>query len=334
MSGSDQYPAIHKSLMTVGTNTIDTKIPTARLSPINRSPEGQPFYDTISFLIFCPKHRNIAVCQTFYTNQKWVVWLPFIYHHKEISVDLAIEDGLCLILSDYDSVILQKYKKELPFDTNIYYKYEVYLPNTTKPVKQISCWARLHSDNPGFECCRNTSRIHWFNEDDEEECKTIQEQYWGPEVRECCLRMKANLSIIETAHYSYQGPALNLATGYYHNGKVVTREDRILKASGITRKQIDLLYIDFKDHCFPMFSMTFSSFVEYLSKYGIHENTERMRRLFNTFLSMKSSDPYITWNKLTFENILLGLAFMDKVLTMNTGLYLYSNIMIEIEKDF
>ena len=311
MSGSDNTK-IDESLQT-GPNFIDTKLKSSRLSPINRALEGQTFYDTIVFLIFCPKHRNIAICRTLNSDGKIAVWVPFIYLSDQLNYSVAIEDGLCLILSDYDSNLFLKYKKDVPFDTQIYATNEVYLPNTDIPVIQISCWARLHSDNSGFECCRNTSRIHWYNIDGSvSDNSLLVSEFFGPGVRKYCNRIESELSSHQIKHYSFVAPDMRMAKCYHQNYTVVTAQDYILKALGITKKQIDLFFNDFYEHCFPEISMQFKSFVDYLSQFGFRETNAKMLRIFNTFTPLTSLDPFRTCNFLTFEYLLLGLAYIDK----------------------
>ena len=149
MSASTKLSAIHKSLLRVDTNQIDTKQSTSGLCPINRAPKGQPLYDTIAFVIFCPKHRNIAVCNTNHLNHGIAVWLPFIYRSKKVNYSVAIEDGLCLILSDYDSEMTFKYKKNVPFDTKIFTINEYYFPKKNQIFTRINCLAIIHSDRDG-----------------------------------------------------------------------------------------------------------------------------------------------------------------------------------------
>ena len=86
----------------------------------------------------------------------------------------------------------------------------------------------------------------------------------------------------------------------------------LLNSLGITRKQIDLLFIDYFEHCFPQKGMSFHSFTEYLYKYGFCETNEKMRRLFNAFKGITSFEPYCTRSYLIFDNLLLGLAYIDE----------------------
>ena len=44
MSALNKMSAIHKSLLRVGTNQIDTKQTTSRLCPINRAPKRETMY--------------------------------------------------------------------------------------------------------------------------------------------------------------------------------------------------------------------------------------------------------------------------------------------------
>ena len=190
MLQTTEMTSIHKSLLRVGTNFIDTKQTTTRLCPINRAPKGQALYDTIAFLIFCPKHRNIAVCNTYHSNGEIAVWLPFIYLSDKLNYNIAIKDGLCLILSDYDYKLSIKYKDLVPYESKIFTVLDYYSPKKTQFFTRINCLAQLHSDTHGFKCCRNTSRIHWLSVTDI--CESNLDEFWGPQVLSFCIGLKTN----------------------------------------------------------------------------------------------------------------------------------------------
>ena len=68
-------------------------------------------------------------------------------------------EGLSLILSDGDSRLMTNYREERPFDTNIAIEHKFDLKQFKIDFTERWCFTRLHSDNPGFQCCRKTSRI-------------------------------------------------------------------------------------------------------------------------------------------------------------------------------
>ena len=135
-------------------------------------------------------------------------------------------------------------------------------------------------------------------------------RFWRPKVGHSRLDLRKNRALFNFNYYSAEGPPMFLAKSYYRNYSVTNNFDYILDSLGITRKQIDLLFIDFYEHCFPLLSMSFESFADYLSKFGFRQTNTKYRRLFNAFKQYCTT--HCTGDFLTFEYLLLGLAYIDE----------------------
>ena len=72
----------------------------SRLKPINKSPKNQKIFHNMAFVIFCPKHRKIAVSDNFDTPRTLAIWLPFVYLSSDIKNRITVEESISLILSD------------------------------------------------------------------------------------------------------------------------------------------------------------------------------------------------------------------------------------------
>jgi Ca2+-binding EF-hand superfamily protein len=78
----------------------------------------------------------------------------------------------------------------------------------------------------------------------------------------------------------------------------------MLKELNIGEAEVEKLYSDFIEHCFPAFSMTLYSFINYMTKYSYQKNDSRFPSLFNAFNYEKNGF-------LSFHELLLGLASME-----------------------
>ena len=137
-----------------------------RLKPINKLPENKIVFKFMSYFIFCPKHQTIAVCDNYEINRELAVSLPFIYLSSNIKNKITEEGGLSMILSDDDSQLMDKYKEERLFDTNISYVKRIDIRESKVVFPELICFARLHSNNPVLQCCRKTSKILWMSAED------------------------------------------------------------------------------------------------------------------------------------------------------------------------
>ena len=85
-----------------------------KLRPINKWPKNKKVFDIISFVIFCPKHNEIAVTPH-NSEQGFEVGYPFVYLSSYMKIGVMIEDSLLVILSGGDSELMTKYKTSSSF---------------------------------------------------------------------------------------------------------------------------------------------------------------------------------------------------------------------------
>ena len=134
-----------------------------RLKPINKSPKKQNAFHNMAFVIFCAKHRKIAVSDNFDERRELAIWLPFIYLSSEFKKRITVEESISLILSDGNPELFSLYKKEQPFDSNVSFVHSTFIEAVKFVFTRSVCFVRLHSDNPVLQCCRKTSRIIWLD---------------------------------------------------------------------------------------------------------------------------------------------------------------------------
>ena len=269
----------------------------SRLKPINKSPKK--VFNCMVYVIFCPKHRKIAVSDNFKERRELAIWLPFLYLSSDIKERLTVVESISLILSDGNPQLMAVYKKEQPFDSNVSYVRRAFLKDYYRTYTRSFCMVRLHSDNPVLQCCRKTSRILWI--DIEKVLNDYIDCLWGPECLYYFWHFDRDFKRLRQEHHIDIGR-------YVH--KLEENDRQVLKSLKINDKEIQLFYIDFTKHCFPSDAMSFISFKEYLRKYGFKTSEKSMKRLFNGF--MKDTKFYSHFrHDLLFEELLLGLAHID-----------------------
>ena len=279
----------------------------SRLKPINESPRKQNVFHNMTFVIFCPKHRKIAVSDNFDDRRELAIWLPFVYLSSDIKKRISMKESVSLILSDGNSKVLALYKKECPFDSNAYLIYNSHIKELNFGFTRTVCLVRLHSDKPVLKCCQKTSRIIWL--DIEIVSNKKIDCFWG-------LQLKRYLQNFDEEIQSVRGD-YNIITDIFNGYTLAFFGEQLLNTLNITEKQIQLFYMDFIEHCFPTTVMTFTSFKDYLAKYGFNSSEETMKRLFNIFLNdstLNKRDQY-----LYFVDLLLGLADIDPQNILESG---------------
>ena len=269
--------------------------------PINKWPKNKKVFDIISFVIFCPKHKQIAV-NTYRSQNDFAVGLPFVHISSYIKIDPLIEDTICLILSDGDSELMAKYKEVLPFDRNVSEVLSLRLRQFKFGFTRYMCFVRLHSDNPGLKCCRTNSRIDWYSAKINEFNKIENRwKFWEPTIGAFVLHFSCcYIGMNRNAYKIIQDHTPNSGT-YYSKFEQSNENLAILKSLNITEKDIHLFFIEFIEHCFPSVHLSWQSFHYFLHNLGII----LPNYLIGVIMNFKRS------SHLSFENFLIALICMD-----------------------
>ena len=301
----------------------------SRLKPINKCPKNQIIFNNMAFVIFCPKHRKIAVSDNFDERRELAVWLPFVYLSSDTTIRITVVESVSLILSGENPEQMTLYTKEEPFDSKI-----SEIRNTMIKEKDFGfdfgfhfgftrciCLVRLHSDNPVLQCCRKTSRIIWL--DIEHISNDYIDCLWGPQIKSYFEEFHEIFESVHTFHYF--STFINLLP------RMESDQD-VLESLNITGKQIQIFYKDFIEHCFPSVYMTFVSFKDYLGKYGFRTSEKSMKRLFNGF--MKDTQLYeYRGDDLSFEELLIGIAHIDSQSIYNDNLIGFVFRYFDVDRD-
>ena len=247
----------------------------------------------MAFVIFCPKHRKIAASDNFDTQRELAIWWPLVYLSSNIKKRLTVEESISLILSEGNPEVMALHKIEQPFDSNVSYIHIMDIKECNFEFTRSLCLVRLHSDNPVLQCCRKTSRIIWL---DIEQILNDYTCVWGPHFIHFISVFDEEIERVRTDNYIYDDIVED------------PLREELLESLKVTERQIKLFYMDFIEHCFPTFLMTFIAFKDYLGKYGFKTSEKSMKRLFNAFFGgyWSFQNPWIL-----FEELLLGLALID-----------------------
>ncbi|KPM08795.1 Calcineurin-like protein phosphoesterase [Sarcoptes scabiei] len=262
-----------------------------RFRPENGLTPATSQYDCCAFIIHCPQHNKILV-----SHQKNYVWLPFV----SLLPNLGWEDnalcGFLIIISGANTTKYNQFKENSPFQ--MYHCLQVLrlqLPRTMKFLTRLIYYFKLKSDVPNFDCCQDIAHLKWYPF--ESINKNMIANLWGPELiyfvhRNPYRPTSINEYSLEEAFlYVPRDPPRNL-------------EEDMLKSLRITEKDVERVYEDFLEHCFPSFSLTIVSFKSYMKKHGFEKNDVRLEKFFRAFNYHKT-------NHLTFHEFLLGLACME-----------------------
>lgn len=170
------------------------------------------------------------------------------------------------------------------------------LPHTLKFITRLIYYGQIDQNNLTSQCCQDTQRLKWMSHADIMACNI--ENLWGPEVVEFS-RMISDSIIQQVCEYS-----LDEAFMYVPREPPRNLEEAMLKSAHITEKDVERLYADFIDHCFPSFYQTLESFKCYMAKYGFEKNDNRLFMLFRAF-------NYNNNGFLSFHELLIGLATVE-----------------------
>lgn len=255
---------------------------------------GTYLYDCCAFVIFCPKHNQIAMSK----GKGKGLWLPFVSLKPTDTWQNAAIGGASFILSHGD---LQTFAQmnQVPFTNpepiNIL---RIQLPQVLSFVSRITYAVRIAKDTQ-WQCCQNDKRIQWFPAEDVMQGNV--ERLWGPEPylygEEAMKSSVTNREIVEFS--------LDDAMMYVPHETPRNKEEEMLKSAIFTEKDISKLYSDFIQHCFPSHFMSYPSFVDYMSKIGWSSTDIRLHSIFRAF-------NYRSTGFLSFHELLLGLGAIDQ----------------------
>lgn len=209
-------------------------------------------------------------------------------------------EGALLTLANGNSKQLATLRATMPIhDPQCMQVLRIQMPHTLGFITRLTYYIQLN-ENSDFKCCRNSKRIKWISLD---HILNQDVQYlWGPELVDFS-RLICRPTTPQVIEYSLEEAFLFVPRDPPRNP-----EEGMLKSINITEKDVERLYIDFIEHCFPSFSMTLDSFKAYMAKYGFEKSDHRLLLLFRAFNCLDNG-------YLSFHELLIGLATIEPFTT-------------------
>ncbi|XP_054159498.1 uncharacterized protein LOC128957716 [Oppia nitens] len=276
--------------------SIELKHFSSRLTPVNTAPKGEIIYDVCAYIVYCPKHQKIAVAQE--TQNKYI-WLPYVYLPADRTWSDGAREGAVAVLSNGDENVAKivKTPNKVIDQWICINMFRLQLPQTQIFNTRILYYIKLSDKESDYKCCSNSGRLRWLSLEEAKNRK--MPNLWGPELCDFATlagKKPKNLTIVE---YS-----LDKAFSYVPRDPPRNLEEEMLKSTNYSEKDIERLYLDYMEHCFPAFYMTLVSFSDYMSKYGFEKMDKKLDLLFRAFNYQKNGF-------LDFHEFLLGLTSID-----------------------
>ena len=242
----------------------------------------------------------------FKADKDKITWLPFIASAPNKTWNDSSEDGLSIIFNKQDAELDAKLgTKVLTKEKRCLHVYRTQIPNKQRFISLIIYYIVLDKDKDKDKgnCCKDEKRIKWLPIQDVKNGNI--ENVWGPEPQDftqdnVLSDKRARATGITEQSYDHIKELLPK-----EKGKPKNEEQQMISEAGIGETELDKLYDDYIEHCFPSLTMSFDSFKTYTSKYLDYDhNDTRYPLLFNAFNSKRN-------NCLNFHELVSGLGAME-----------------------
>ncbi|KAI2810833.1 hypothetical protein BLOT_001999 [Blomia tropicalis] len=295
---SKSNPPKVKETNTTNAGKSGSTKPNANVKEIRLKPEGEVHtisgkYDCCAFVIHCAEHQRILT-----SKQEQARWLPFTQMMPNRSWKDGALIGFCVVLGGSDPTKFNALKATPPYETFKCMQIKrIQMPQTRKFITRHIYYFKLKPNTPGFQCCQVISpNLEWAQLTDVSWGRL--KHVWGPELLEFgklaagTFRQRiSEFGLDEAFLFVPRDPPRNL-------------EEGMLRSLQITEKDVERLYGDFVEHCFPSSHQTLHSFKCYIAKYGFEQDEDRLEKLFEAFNIANNG-------YLSFHELLLGLACME-----------------------
>uniref|UniRef100_T1K9T8 Serine/threonine-protein phosphatase n=1 Tax=Tetranychus urticae TaxID=32264 RepID=T1K9T8_TETUR len=254
---------------------------------------GPNLFDCCATLIYCPRHNNFGLTRI---GEGKGMWLPYVPLRPSDGWYAACVSRLKQVLSTGTGP-----KQYLSFSQpELIHIFRLQVPDFCQFVTRVTFLSQLtHEEKSSGNCCQPNKTLHWFSADD-----VINQNVadlWGPEP---CVFGEAFLhNAIEKGAYTEY--TMRDAMRYMTRDPPKTFQDEMLKSANFADKDINRLYSEFIQHCYPSQYMVFPSFVDYMSRIGWPAADRDLENVYRAF-------GFNHMSYLSFHEFLLGLAAMDK----------------------
>lgn len=298
-----------------------------KLKPnIVASESGRDKYDCCVFLAHCPAHDQVMLSMQEGNHTPRLTFLPFMALQPNQSWKDSAQAGLCLLLANSDPAKFDALKKSLPYEsfrclqmlrlqlpaaskfvTRMIFYFKIKSSSSEANIKQTK---RNSSKSSSFTCCQPIgSQLKWFPLKDIIEGKVKlpngeSAAFWGPELVEHCKLIQGKQSVrkVQILENSLED-VIQLAP----REPPRTAEEELLHGLHLSSADVERMYDDYVDFCYPSYYLTATSFVHYLRKHGLEfgRGNRYSEQLFYAFNLTGSG-------RLSFQELIFGMALFDK----------------------
>ena len=265
----------------------------------NLSNIGTSVYDNCCFLIYCDRHQNILLTKgtkKFMPHAQLLASKPWY----ECSLEAALGIVLGKVISD---IQMEHYKQNPPFKQFVLaqiFRYQ--LPQSERFLTRLIFLVTLQTSK--IQCCRSTNICRWYSIS---EAVASELSTWGPEVSFYAnICMSGNVKILNTVEeYSLQD-AYKYMNESFEDDQHIDRHQEELSVllANLSTHDVERLYAEYIEHCFPSFFITRDSFLIFMTKHEIETRPQVALRYFSAFRSRGK-------HYMEFSELLLGLAAID-----------------------
>ncbi|KAI1285043.1 Serine/threonine-protein phosphatase PP1 [Halotydeus destructor] len=249
-------------------------------------------YDCCAVLITCNVHQNIALSTK--NNRTWLPCVPLT----------STDSWLTASRNFIDTCLTHGKSQLLPLPVtkpHLLHLQQVQLPEVMRTITRIivGVTSTAEMNDKGWICCSEDEAVKWLPISDLVDGKVAN--LWGPEIPKLIAASFMISEEPEVLQSSVEEMYENLLPAPEVPAESV--EHQLIRQSNYKLKDLNKIYGDYLQHCFPSFVMTKPSFANYMLRIGFEKETE-MTRLFNAFSSNRQ-------NFIQFREFLFGLIAME-----------------------
>lgn len=266
-------------------------------------------YDSCVFLAHCPTHDQVLLSSFQEGNDApGLTFLPFMALQPNQAWKDNAQAGFCLLLAHSDPAKFDALKKSRPYESfRCLQILRLQLPGASKFVTRAIFYFKIKSSS-SFTCCQPIgSQLKWFPlkgiiEGKVKLASGEHAAFWGPELVEHSKLITGKQTICKAKIVECSlEDAIQLAPREAPRNA----EDELLHGLHLTSADVERMYEDYVDFCYPSYYLTVASFAHYLRKHGFECGNRSSEQLFNAF--------NLTGNgRLSFKELILGMALYDK----------------------
>lgn len=263
-------------------------------------------YHCAVYLIHCAEHGKVAFTKP---SAQQAMWLPF----APIPPNQAWEETgltcLLIILSGANTELFASFKSKPPFaEFSLLEVFDVQLPHTMDIITRLTWYVQLDPErakNEHFQCCQNTEKLLWVDiKDITDQNLAVLEFLWDNQPIDKTAVFKQCYELKTPIVTSFEEYNLEMAFHNLPRTPPADDEQQLLISANLTEKDVERLYGDFLEHCYPCTTMAQHSFNVYMTKYGLKHTDDRLCAFFRAFSI--NNDGVIS-----FPELLIGLACID-----------------------